>query len=167
MPKSDFPKDRSKHDGLDSRCKPCSRARYAKYNASEAGLERMRRHDEKRVGTAKRRASNNRAVAKLRAADPNYARRVHLKHHYGLTLEEFDQTVDDHQGVCAICQNECITGGNLSVDHCHETGEVRGFLCRTCNLGLGDFKDSVKIIQNAVAYLQRKDGPHRIHRSPT
>lgn len=133
------------------------------YNQSSERKAKAKLADEKRRGTPKRRASNNRAVAKARAADPNYTRRVHLKHHYGLTLEAYDQIVGDQNGVCAICQNECPTGGNLSVDHCHETGEVRGLLCRTCNLGLGEFKDSAKNLQRAIAYLQRKDGPHRVH----
>jgi hypothetical protein len=40
------------------------------------------------------------------------------------------------------------------LDHCHETGEFRGFLCSNCNLGLGKFKDDPEILLNAIAYLQ-------------
>ena len=83
---------------------------------------------------------------------------------FGITLGDYDRMLDEQQGVCAICQTECSTGNRLAVDHCHETGEVRGLLCSNCNLGLGKLKDSVKSLQRAIDYLQRKDGPHRLHR---
>jgi hypothetical protein len=40
------------------------------------------------------------------------------------------------------------------LDHCHETGEFRGFLCHNCNVGLGKFKDDPDILLNAIAYIQ-------------
>jgi hypothetical protein len=40
------------------------------------------------------------------------------------------------------------------LDHCHETGEFRGFLCNNCNNGLGRFKDDPDILLNAIAYIQ-------------
>src|ERR1700746_1973849 len=56
------------------------------------------------------------------------ARRSHLKTKFGLTLEEYDQMVDDQNGVCFICGNPETSkdrSGNirpLSIDHDHETG---------------------------------------------
>jgi hypothetical protein len=35
-----------------------------------------------------------------------------------------------HGGRCAICG---VRGRRLVVDHCHQTGQVRGDLCRGCN----------------------------------
>lgn len=34
-----------------------------------------------------------------------------------------------HDGRCAIC----ATRHQLVLDHCHDTGQVRGWLCRSCN----------------------------------
>jgi hypothetical protein len=56
-----------------------------------------------------------------------------LKVRYGITLDAYEQMLCEQGGVCAICGDE----KELVVDHDHETGEVRGLLCRACNLRLG------------------------------
>lgn len=38
---------------------------------------------------------------------------------------------------------------------CHKTGVFRGWLCNNCNFGLGQFKDSHELLQNAIAYLNK------------
>lgn len=70
---------------------------------------------------------------------------------YGITAREYDQLLEQQNGVCAICQNYHDI---LCVDHDHETGEVRGLLCRMCNSGLGFLGDSILGIIKAVKYLQ-------------
>ena len=40
------------------------------------------------------------------------------------------------------------------VDHCHTSNEVRGILCLKCNMALGNFKDSIENLQNAIKYLK-------------
>jgi len=42
----------------------------------------------------------------------------------------------------------------LAVDHCHETGVVRGLLCFRCNQALGNFGDNLEGINKVVEYLQ-------------
>ena len=62
----------------------------------------------------------------------------------------FDQKFLEEQykswnGKCQLCQIKIE--GKEHIDHCHNTGNFRGFLCRSCNtlLGrLGDNKKSVK-----------------------
>lgn len=65
-----------------------------------------------------------------------YARRKNLKQ-YGLTLEDYDVLLAEQNGVCAICKKKCATGKRLAVDHCHQTGAIRGLLCYRCNSHLG------------------------------
>jgi hypothetical protein len=55
---------------------------------------------------------------------------------------------------CAICQrHQSEFKISLAVDHCHETGTVRGLLCYPCNTLLGYAKDSTKILSSAINYL--------------
>ena len=43
----------------------------------------------------------------------------------------------------------------LAVDHCHETGDVRGLLCAACNTALGLLKDDPDRIVKLLDYLTR------------
>lgn len=78
-------------------------------------------------------------------------REIHLKSKYGLTFELFDKMVKKQKNKCAICFNEFIK--IPSVDHDHSTNEVRGLLCNYCNHGLGNFKENIDLLDNAIAYL--------------
>ena len=46
---------------------------------------------------------------------------------------------------------------NLVVDHDHKTGKFRGWLCKTCNIGIGKLGDNKEGIQKALGYLERLD----------
>jgi hypothetical protein len=77
------------------------------------------------------------------------------KKKYGLTKEEYERMQTEQDNKCLICETE-IKGKDICVDHCHDTGDVRGLLCRTCNSGLGFFKDTLEILENAVTYMQNR-----------
>lgn len=78
------------------------------------------------------------------------------KRKYGLTIEELEQLKTAQEGLCKICKRAVP----LVVDHCHQTGKIRGLLCRLCNLGLGGFGDNVEALAEAILYLQAsKDKP--------
>lgn len=48
-------------------------------------------------------------------------------------------------------------GAILAIDHDHSNGKIRELLCRSCNLMLGNDKDSISTLFNAIIYLE-KDG---------
>lgn len=58
-----------------------------------------------------------------------------------------------HGSSCNICGAQ--PEEPLRVDHNHETGAVRGLLCRNCNVALGLMQDSPERLQQALSYLQR------------
>ena len=63
-----------------------------------------------------------------------------------ITLEELMASPDD---VCHICGQV----GPTQIDHCHETGKFRGFLCGRCNRLLGFALNNISILRKAVRYL--------------
>jgi hypothetical protein len=72
---------------------------------------------------------------------------------YGITLADRDAMIA-MQGGCAICLN-MVPDTDWHVDHDHETGAVRGVLCRWCNLTLGNAKENVNRLRRAADYLDR------------
>lgn len=92
-------------------------------------------------------------------ADPAKVRLRHLKYklrtEYHITLEDYEALLVEQNGLCAICNGE-PHGEFLSVDHNHETGKVRGLLCRNCNVGLGALKDSPDVLRRAADYLENR-----------
>jgi nitrate/TMAO reductase-like tetraheme cytochrome c subunit len=82
-----------------------------------------------------------------------------LKQRYKVTPEDYDRMYEEQGGVCRICHKECCTGKRLAVDHCHETGKVRGLLCSNCNRGIGHLQDSVELLLRAADYLRNSQDP--------
>lgn len=74
---------------------------------------------------------------------------------FGLTTEQYNELVEFQQGACAICRKPCVSGQRLSVDHDHETDEVRGLLCKHCNAAMGMLKEDEDIIFNMMEYLKK------------
>lgn len=71
---------------------------------------------------------------------------------YGLSAADYDALLVQQDGRCPICTEPMDPP---FVDHCHDTGRVRGLLCRDCNLGLGKFKDDATRVERALDYLRR------------
>lgn len=85
----------------------------------------------------------------------NRSRAYSLRSRYNLSFNEYQKMSDIQDNMCAICHHECSKNNFLSVDHDHVTNKVRGLLCASCNLALGNFKDSVELLNNAINYLKQ------------
>ena len=90
--------------------------------------------------------SRGRSRVPRKYRDRNYKRYKKYK----LTQDDYDRMVANQQRRCAICQSEPPA---LVVDHDHETGAVRGLLCRNCNLGIGFLRDDLGLLRSAARYL--------------
>lgn len=77
-----------------------------------------------------------------------------LKKKYGISLEEYRNQCTIRCNVCDICDTQVRT---LHVDHNHTTGKIRGYLCGSCNRGIGLLKDSAQVCYNASQYLKGHD----------
>lgn len=101
--------------------------------------------------------NKSKALAKHKA---NYAVNkdvVNLKRRlrkYGLTEQEHYAILEQQNYKCAneTCTSK-ITG--LHIDHCHQSGRVRGYLCSNCNTTLGLVKESVESLKGLIDYLKK------------
>ena len=116
-------------------CKQCQASYFKRYKErNQAELRRKWREASKKYYT------------------PENARRKHLSR-YGMTTEDYDNMYDDQDGKCAICKRAI----QLVVDHCHDSGNVRGLLCNGCNLGIGYFEDSPDRLIGAIKYINNAE----------
>ena len=83
------------------------------------------------------------------------AKDLALRQKYGITLLEFERMASDQGGQCGICAGTLDLGFYTAVDHCHDTGAVRGLLCSSCNMALGAFNDNTAMLGKAISYLER------------
>lgn len=90
-----------------------------------------------------------------RQKNPHRTHNSHLKRLYGISLVDYNLMLEDQDYKCAICFKIEIDGRAFSVDHNHQTGKIRGLLCHHCNRGLGQFKESTIIIEQAIKYLEK------------
>lgn len=73
---------------------------------------------------------------------------------YGLSKVKFDSLLEEQQHACAICRRGLSARKETHVDHCHETGRVRGILCFTCNKALGMLGDNEHGLLRALEYIR-------------
>lgn len=121
------------------------RERWDHYNARRGLLRNARRRER-----CKRHARQG------RLRNPRVARNAKLRYAFGVGLVEYERLLAAQGGGCAICGAVVSDRWRrrLAVDHCHDTGRVRGLLCARCNFGLGQFRDDPGLLARAIAYLQ-------------
>jgi hypothetical protein len=107
---------------------------------------------------------NKRAKDRRIAAGKENPYKVKLEKKYGITLEIYAEMYRAQNGLCAICGNGPSKGswhGKLGVDHCHDTGAIRGLLCDDCNVGIGRLKDDPERLRKALQYLEHAEDKRR------
>jgi Recombination endonuclease VII len=117
-PLAEFYDKPQRKDGKSGWCRTCD----------TASCSRTRTKHRMAVGTiswARRRLANGRANAKVYGHDPP-------NNDPQLAIALWN----DSDGVCQCCHNSPA----VSLDHCHKTGELRGWLCQMCNVGLGFYE---------------------------
>jgi hypothetical protein len=167
LPVTAFAKDRNRNDGLQVRCREC----VAEYGAAyyrrrrdaigkpvrdkvdvPAGHKLCRTCGEVKPHSQWHRnaTASDGLSTRCKACRAVQGRQGHLKRQYGITEAERDELVASQGGVCCIC----LAALPVHVDHCHNTGRVRGVLCFSCNAALGQFKDRPDVIRRAATYVE-------------
>jgi hypothetical protein len=74
---------------------------------------------------------------------------------YGLSEATVLELKDRPCDLCGVPPGAAGGRGAHHIDHCHETGAVRGVLCHGCNTGIGSLNDSPELLTRAIHYLTR------------
>ena len=142
-----FHRDKSNKDGLYTYCKVCACAKAAAWRDADPV-----RHSE--------------SQRRSRQKNPRVYRNKILRRTFGITLEEYEAIEQAQGGVCAICRNpeteihpQSKKLRHLAVDHDHDTGQIRGLLCNSCNRALGLMRDNEQIVLSAYLYLTKAKPP--------
>lgn len=144
---SEFYKGPSK-ERLSSYCKPCDRDYKAEYYKKNREVIRVR----SRAYVEANRERLREYGRKHREKNRESIRAYMLRRNYGVERDEYLRLLEEQGGLCAIC-GDPPGQRELSVDHHHATGFVRGLLCDRCNHGLGLFKDNPDRLMAAIDYL--------------
>lgn len=126
---TNFNKRSAAKDGLQSSCKFCARER-----ALIWAIKNKKRHAERSRRWEYHNPERIAAMARKRRGQVNSPTRKQPK-------------------LCECCKRP----NKLVEDHNHQTGLFRGWLCGSCNRGIGLLTDSVKGVEQAVLYLRKYD----------
>ena len=79
----------------------------------------------------------------------------HLRTRYGLSMEAYDRKLEANPRchICGVAHTDCKKG--LCLDHGHETGYVRQFLCHRCNILVGQCERDPAIFHRVQQYIQQ------------
>jgi hypothetical protein len=135
-------------------CRECERRRINAYRRTRKGRSAYKKAYELNGDVFRERA--------LQYLHSPKGRNRRLLRKYGITLEEYLIELRKRKGRCDGCGRRVrplIKRGRkcqaLNLDHCHESGRVRGFLCNDCNSALGYCRDNPAVLLGLVEYLKR------------
>jgi hypothetical protein len=137
-PHSEYFRDNLRAIGIRCKCKVCCKKESADW--------RINNRNEYNTYAVEWRAKNK---VRQHAAS--------IKHHYKLSIEEYNRMLAAQNCQCKICgkeHNPEVNRGRLYVDHCHDSKAVRGLLCSKCNVALGALNDDIDLLSKAIVYLK-------------
>jgi hypothetical protein len=80
---------------------------------------------------------------------------------YGIDLETYARLEYAQGRRCPGCLR-ALAASRVHIDHCHKTGAVRGLLCGTCNIGIGQLGDDPDTIGRLLLKYLRDAKPETI-----
>lgn len=146
------------HSGLrytrDDRCVECRNAAREKWEAKNPEWRKNNTAKWRAANQDKVRASSKKSNDKWPLHNPERRKAITLK--ASRTRQGLPEPTRPVGLNCECCGTpRSALKRELHLDHNHETGAFRGWLCGRCNVGIGMLGDNVAGLQRAIAYLER------------
>lgn len=77
-----------------------------------------------------------------------------LSRRYNISVKVYETLLKGAEYQCMICSKHREEGAVLCVDHCKDTGKVKGIACASCNAALGMLQHDPEILKKAIEYLK-------------
>ena len=82
-----------------------------------------------------------------------------IRRKYNITQDQYEAMSAEQDNVCLICGRTewgtCKgTIVRLAIDHDHNTGTVRGLLCRRCNTAIGLMEEDIGLLMSMIEYIE-------------
>lgn len=97
-------------------------------------------------------SKNKEATRKWRAQNNDKIRNKYLKYQYGITLEQYQQLLEEQKHCCKLCGKTPMI--IPVVDHNHITGQIRGIVCQGCNIAIGHYECFSHMFDTIKQYLE-------------
>ena len=92
-------------------------------------------------------------------ANKDIRRDQNMRRLYGISLDTYNEMFAEQEGCCACCgRHQTNFTRALSIDHDHETGEVRALLCTHCNTAYGSLNEDEERIRQLLRYHKSVKG---------
>lgn len=116
----------------------------------EREYHRVYRSEWRKAHPERERENQRRSQSRAYKADP-------IKHRNRVGAARYGISVEEYAALRERCRTEpcaaCAAPGPLEIDHCHETGLIRGLLCHYCNSALGHARDDIQRLSALIRYL--------------
>ncbi len=92
-----------------------------------------------------------------------HRKNIELMWSYGITIDDFERMHEVQEGRCVCGKSRGRSNAEaLHVDHCHNTGLIRGLLCHHCNRVLGlidnlEATDKPAVLRALADYYESAD----------
>lgn len=160
-PLNEFYAMKGMRDGHRNDCIECNKAATRARNARNPELSRARAR-QWAADNPERRAAYQ-AEYRNRPERKRAMRDIYYRRTYGITADEADAILEAQNGRCAICCTPAPERlASMHLDHDHDTGAIRGFLCIDCNHGLGKLRDNPDLLLRALVYLRQRGSPQEV-----
>tara|TARA_E500000318_G_C3409644_1_gene153054 strand:+ start:65 stop:544 length:480 start_codon:yes stop_codon:yes gene_type:complete len=76
-----------------------------------------------------------------------------------IVKEKLKLEAGDKPDICECCNgsvNEIVYNSRIVLDHCHDTGTFRGWICQACNVGIGKMGDHIDGLIKGIIYLSKE-----------